>query len=329
MDLQELKRWHWMAIGLLIGGLWAATQLFYGITVDDGDPDTLEGPFEMAVMSTKEAPSFVDFFENGNVYVSDLCLHPAGPDISADADRAHPKQAQWVTGTVGRRRFSRSGPPAWETKRFKYKAALPFVPSKKFDYIAGDWVPYGRFKPVAGYVKSKPASYPSIKDYFDALNRKFGASSVKYRYIWWEERWAIMTMYPLAGLLLIGGVWPTVLGLMVGAGLGKKAKTDDYDLARYSGKTPSPVMKPVGMTEADRLQLAAVEAELEKNLEGFTHPSAGQPVGATAAPGVRKLEAETVDGSKGEPQKAVEEKSFGAGAGNFYPTEIHTEEEEH
>jgi hypothetical protein len=326
MDLQELKRWHWMAIGLLVGGLWAGTQLFYGITVDDGDPDTLEGPFDMAVMATKEAPSFVDFFDNGNVYVTDLHVHPPGTDTSVDADRGHPNQAQWITGTVGRRRFKR-GTQEWSTKPFKYKAAVPYVANKKYDYITTDWVPYGRFKPVAGYVKTKPVSYPTITAYFDALNKKFGPNSVRYRYIWWEERWAVMTMYPLAGLLVIGGVWPTILQLLVGAGLGKKQKADDYNLDRYSGKTAAAVMKPTGLTEADHQQIEAMEAALEKNLEGFVLPAAA-PASPAPPAAIRKLEAEEANTSKKGDQQPTAEKSFGAGSGNFYPTEIHTDKKD-
>src|SRR5207237_890076 len=110
-----------------------------------------------------------------------------------------------------------------------------------YDYVSNDGVyqwflSYRLPKPVAGYIKPVQAAaavaapnrtYPTIKDYFDALNRKYGSGTVKYRYCWWERPGAMLAIYPAAGLVLIGGVWPTVLGLLIGAGLGPKRKKDD------------------------------------------------------------------------------------------------------
>ena len=163
-----------MAIGLLAGSLWAATQLFYGINPDG---ETTGGTFEMVVMTTPTAPAFVDMFDNGNVYVTALQVHPPtiddGPPENAKEPAAS-RQIQWVTGSIARRRFKQDA-REWQTRTFRYKAAMPFMPNAKFDYVSQNWVPYGRFKPMAGYVKPMANEYPTIRAYFDELNRKYGS----------------------------------------------------------------------------------------------------------------------------------------------------------
>ena len=319
MDLQDLKRWHWMVIGLLAGTLWAMTQLFYGFLPDG---ETVGGTFEMMLMTTREAPAFVDF---SNVYVTDLQIHPPiaddGPAMNASAASG---KIQWVTGTRVSRGFRRDT-REWRTRSFRYKAAVPFVPTKRFDFIINDWVPNGRLKKVPGYLKPTATDYPSIRNYFDELNRKYGSASMKYRYIWWQSRLAVMTLYPLGGLLLIGGVWPTVIALMVGAGLGAKAKPETFDLSRYkSGKTVD-VTKGVLVTEQDRQRLAAMNEELEKNLQSDAGPPAAVSVPSSATP-IRKLDGESAGESKQPDQKSTPSKAFGASRTDFYPTEIHPDE---
>ena len=325
MDLQDLKRWHWMAIGLLVGSLWAATQLFYGINPDG---ETTAGTFEMVVMTTPKAPAFVDRFDNGNVYVTALQIHPPtiddGPAENAKEPAAS-RQIQWVTGNIARRRFKQDA-REWQTRTFRYKATMPFVPNPKFDYVAQDWVPYGSFKKFKGYEKPTEKNYSSIRAYFDELNRKYGSGSMLYRYAWWESRWAVMTIYPIGGLLLIGGVWPVIISLLAGAGFGSTKKEESAGLSQYKGSRPAEISKPDQVTEKDRERLAAMNAELEKNLQNSasaTTPKAGVMVDAA----VRKLEGGSVEEAKKDIEdKAARAKAFGAGRTDFYPTEIHPEQ---
>jgi len=319
MDLQDLKRWHWMVIGLLAGILWAMSQLFYGFLPDG---ETVGGTFEMMLMTTRDAPAFVDF---SNVYVTDVQIHPPvtddGPAANASATRG---SIQWVTGTMVSRGFRRET-REWRTRSFRYKAAVPFAPTDRFNFIANDWVPNGRLKKVPGYVKPTATEYPSIRYYFDELNRKYGSASMPYRYIWWQSRLAVMTLYPLGGLLLIGGIWPTVIALMVGAGLGAKAKPETFDLSRYKNGTTADATKGVLVTEQDRERLAAMNAELEKNLQVNAKPT-GTVSASPTAPAIRKLEGESTDVSKLSEQKPQAAKAFGASRTDFYPTEIHPDE---
>jgi hypothetical protein len=153
---------------------------------------------------------------------------------------------------------------------------------------------------------------------------------VAYRYCWWEERGFTAAIYPLAGVVLIGGVWPTLLNFLVGIGLGskKKAAADEYDVDRFKGASKATaVSRPkAGMTARDEQQLAAMTAELETDLaaSAAVHgPSDGNGATAAAAPAVRELTGGPI---KPQPQSTITPapaKSYGADTTDYYPTEIH------
>jgi hypothetical protein len=343
MELQDLKRWHWMLIGLLVGALWSATRLFYG---PDVDGTTVTTQFEHALLARPGALQFVDLDE-GSIRLMHLRVGPPVVDETPEARAASAKgiadsgKVQWVTGEVSHDRAfpdpnnRRKLTSSHTTTPFRFKAVVPYQPAHpRDDYVANDVVRVNSFfdpgyyqlpKPVPGYVKPHQNSYPSITDYLDELNRKYGKGTVSYRYAWWEARWAVMTIYPLAGLLVIGGVWPTVLQLLYGAGLGGKSKKEEeYDLSRFKGRSAPAAPKRVGMTDADRAQLAAVEAALEKNLQPSETVSpakagSGKPLEAE----VRKLDGGSLEAKPEE--KPVGVKTHGIGAGDYYPTEIHKE----
>lgn len=340
MDLQDLKRWHWMLIGLLAGALWGWSQLSFGPQLSGG---SYEG-FEHDLLATRESPAIRNS-DDGNMCIIDICVHPPVADETPDT-RAVPTtmrtakpRIQWVTGVEYHDRLIRD-PKNWFlikdhkpfTKPFLFKAPVPYQPKDpREDFVATKLPfsprPFYRLPPTTkGYERPAVTSYPSITDYFDELNRKYGAGTVKYRYAWWESGLAVMTMYPLGGLLLIGGVWPTVLGLMVGAGFGSKRKKEEFDLGRYKAVSAPAGPKGPLVTDKDREQLAAMSAELEKNLQA-TAASATPRAVADTTPAVAKLEGGALQETK-KPQEAHSAKSFGADTGDYYPTEIHTKPKE-
>ena len=326
MELQDLKRWHWMLIGLLAGTMWASTQLFYGFLPDGR---TIAGTFERVLTATEKSPAYIDFFETGVVYLSEIQIHPPimdeSPSEKTPTEKNQPApQIQWVTGNMWNRRFAKN--PQWMSHAFRYKASIPFaVTNQKFDFVTTDFTPNRQLKKVAGYSNPPTKSYPTLQAYFDELNRKYGSGAIKYRYIWWESRTAVMTVYPLGGLLLIGGVWPTIISLMVGAGLGGKPKPETFDLSRYQPGKTTEKPKAHQVTDQDRKRLDAINEELEKNLQ----PDGSRiPVTATTPTEsvIRKLEGEPADASKPADQKPGAVKTFGATRTDFYPTEIHPDE---
>ena len=375
MDLEHLKRWHWLLIGLLVGALWSSVRLFYGYNLDSDNPES-GANFEYALVATPDALVHLGTDE-GRIYLGDLRVYPAIKDDSPDilgthqaappprpaprlwpwfsrpaTNKAKPpaepppvsattpepkpagsRQVNWVTGKVYSYRYmkdpktGRTVPdPTPKALPFIYKASIPFIPDPRFDYVAHLSFYNLKLKPTAGYASATGREYPNILAYLDELNRKYGAGTVKYRYAWWESKAAVITLYPLAGMVVIGGIWPTVLGLLIGAGFGhKKGKGDEFDLSRFKGKSKASMPKAaVAMTRQDELRLAALEAEMEKNLQGFGANAdvAATPAAVTPAPAVKPLAA-VVEESKPAAEKPHAHKAFGASGGDYYPTEIH------
>jgi hypothetical protein len=160
------------------------------------------------------------------------------------------------------------------------------------------------------------------------------AQNFEYRYAWLETPRGAYTTFGVAGLVIIGLVWPTIINLLVGAGYGRHL-TDDEDakyLARFKGG-PTPQHKPikVGMTEADLANLAAMEARLEaqlkdSGLEMTDKKPAGkstETTAQTAEKAARKFSGAAAEELKPVPTKVQPHKDFGQDQGDYYPTEVH------
>ena len=135
---------------------------------------------------------------------------------------------------------------------------------------------------------------------------------VRYRFAWERRSGVVYAIWTGGAVLLIGGIWPTLLSLLVGAGYGLSAEEDDdYDLDRF-GKGSEASAAPaidVGLSAA---HLAEVEAELQRNLEGFGSGSGGAVPNAPP-PDVRKLEGGPVESAPLAHEDSNEYK------GEFYP----------
>ena len=87
---------------------------------------------------------------------------------------------------------------------------------------------------------------------------------VTYQFAWWEVPKYQYAIWTAGCLVVIGGIWPTIINLLIGAGLGPKKKEEDYDLNRFGrGKTKTETAPAArrGMTTAEQSQLANADAE--------------------------------------------------------------------
>jgi hypothetical protein len=135
---------------------------------------------------------------------------------------------------------------------------------------------------------------------------------VRYRFAWERQSGVVYAIWTGGAILLIGGVWPTLLSLLVGAGYGlSEEEESDYDLDRF-GKGRQASAAPTVDVGLSAAHLAEVEAELQKNLEGL---GSGAGVAATSAPvpEVRKLDGGPVETAPLAHDDANEYK------GEFYP----------
>ncbi len=161
-------------------------------------------------------------------------------------------------------------------------------------------------------------TYPNVIAFLRSLQSK--DANVHIAYAWYRQGWAYYALWVGASLLVIGGVWPSVVSLLTGGGLGlaRVPRGPDYDLDRFGqGEPPE---EPKGATtsvgEQDLQEVRRLDEELEKQLAGGTHPAAAPATEPVQASGqaVRELDAGPLEAT--EIPKEELEKEYG---GEFYP----------
>lgn len=187
------------------------------------------------------------------------------------------------------------------------------------------------YKPVmVGRVA--PAENLTIDTYLTELAKQ--SPDVDFHYGWWLESRNAMMLGAAVGIALVGGLWPTLLNVMIGAGFGrkpdpnepktKKQKFDWGSLLRKSKSAPKPASPAAHVTVGDQQHLREVADAYERTLGG----SAGSAGTATAtaemthteAP-VRKLEGGPVEAAK--PIAKPEDDDEIEVKGEYYPVLIH------
>ena len=303
MDIENIKRWHWGAIGLIVGVLLAGSKMFYGV---DYDGHSLDKSFDIIAYGSAETPVPVGFFSGRWCYLSDVIVHPPVPadervDGSGKDGLAPGTMIHWVTGKLHEMKMT-------SKRDASGKLVFENVTVTKFFHRSPS--PY----------KVGGSSFADVQSFLASVTTQTNGRSGHFRFAWWEKPAAVWSFYPLGGLVLIGGVWPTLLGLMRGMGLGRqKAAEPGVDLRHYKSTTKAAMPQgATGLTEADRERLDAMTAAMEEDLAGaVTSHSAGGAAREETV--VRELD--TTSSAPVAPAPPRPAKTFGSGA--FYPTEIH------
>jgi hypothetical protein len=261
---------------------------------------SLDKNFDTIVTGTAEQPARIGFIFGPQQwsYLSDVIVHPPVPeDRKSDpgGDSAAGTPIYWVTGKLH------------EMKFIVDHGKARFEEASVGNFFHRGPAPYKRYG----------KSYPTVMAFLDDIARQTGGKSGHYRFAWWEKPAAIWLIYPIAGVVLIGGVWPFVIQLMVRLGLGRRRETPSAVLTNYpSAPVPTPQPKPT-LSADDVKRLDALTAEMEAEL---TAAAKTVPVPATTQqttePGM--LETTPLEKVATEPKTT---KSFGEG--DYYPTEIH------
>jgi hypothetical protein len=164
-------------------------------------------------------------------------------------------------------------------------------------------VPY---QPSTGPNRDRGPHY-TVANYLAEARAKDG--SVHYRFAWWATRPMTVFLWTAGGCILIGGIWPTVVNLLIGAGFGRAKPADDaYDLSRFQSEAD---LTPTAAPAVDELMLRLRELEEELLKNAKTSESAPAVVATPATP-------KPLVGQPLQPLPPVdeEEKDF---AGEFYP----------
>jgi hypothetical protein len=153
----------------------------------------------------------------------------------------------------------------------------------------------------------------TVADFMADAKRQNPSLAYSYQYAW-EPRFA----YPgavLASLIVVGGIWPSVLAILVGAGYGPAVK-ETYDLSRFKGSPAEKKSAKSGPTEADQAKVRELADELERKLlaeaqaRGVSNVATDEP----ALPAVKELVMAPVEAPVEEKVEASKE--YG---GEYYP----------
>lgn len=318
MGIENLKRWHWCVIGVVAGFAFAAIKVWAG-------PDESDKPSTVApeVFERHLLYHYDELTGRRVVQVNNVRVHAARPEtgnaeyLSYDAYLLpKPNQPPRRSG-----RNATTAPAAAPTPPGPPKAEL-----YRYFMVMKEQIPI--YKTVLG---ANVAKMP-VREYLVKLNDKIKAEpnrypnvpQVEWKYNWMETERAAYTVYPSAGFVIVGLIWPTLINALAGAGWGRPPKEkDEFDLSKFKGSTQHAKAK-AAVKAGDLEQLAKLEAELEASLKAGAKPREAKPAAPVApeAP-VKVLNAGKLETAKEAPKAEAPKKGFGADQGDYYPTEVH------
>jgi len=298
MGLENLNRWHWMLISLIVGALLGYAQL-YDLTGKRITPDEWYSDrrtIGLAVLMGKlNAPKT----EQGYAMIADLTIYPAiEGKVCVAGNELLPANGKQGIGIY---------------RPFQQVTEIPFR------LIDGP---------------PPPSPTYSILDYVKDLQKN--RPDVAYRFAWWAVPPFTWSIWIGGSFLVIGILFPTFLSVLMGAGYMPVPKPREKPLRKslYNSGGNEEMeglvkAKKGPISAAEQNQLDELTTRLEQNLGSATIAS-GQvgtatDTGATAA-AIRKLEAQPLDEQRPLIEAPKEDLEWG---GEFYPVAHakHKEEE--
>ena len=288
--IEDVKRWQWALIGTLVGLLLAYAQNQFGEEVPPGTMD----PY---------------------TFVSNLRRPPL-----RDGDRQHP----WLDRIVV---YPKRDGVYWVQAQLLAHTDKPRV-LKYRTYLLTDWdgVPSspwggggggarGRWEGAISSAPAQAAPAMNVLSFLEQTSKQY--PHVQYRYAWWAAPRNRMITYAAVGLVVVGGIWPTLLALLTGAGFGRAKQADpEYDLSRFKGEpAPAPAVAPAAVDDNFDARLQAMEDELLAGLNKDVATRYEEP----PAP-VRTLKrGGAVDESGAVPVTDEQDREY---QGEFYPVAL-------
>ena len=286
MGVEDLRRWHWAGIGLVVGLAFGSVQAFYGPDLDTGVVRRLntQREFERGLIMTQD--------QHGRI--KDVKVYPTEPDGTV-----------WMTFTQLRRTSQRMNPD-------DPTSPLAGIPDTiRFNVKE----PY---KPEAVQVANATGDL-TVRDYLSALQQQFPDAQITYSYKWHATPANTLLIYAIGGLVLIGGIWPSIIGLITGAGIWgpRRKEKGGYDLDRFGHDSEPAPATAAQLSEAEKArQQQEMEDALLAKLDGF----GAQPAGGTGsvdedAP-VPTLTGNKLESPHAAAKSAEESRQY---KGDFYP----------
>jgi hypothetical protein len=200
--------------------------------------------------------------------------------------------------------FNRQGQWYKQAKKFLLEAPTPYQPTARF---------FPELKP-------EDTKNWTILDFLDYVKKQHPEPNAQlaWKDLTWKTPQLTIAMWGGGTFVVVGLIFPVIANLIAyGSPFApKREKGIDLRKVKSTAKAPMPVSKE--MSQEDRDQLAALEAQLEQNVAGMT---VSAPAGDTGqheqvqAGSLRTLSAGPLDVPK-VPVQEEEEKEY---RGQFYP----------
>lgn len=304
MQIESVKRWHWCVIGTIVGCAVAAVSIW-------------GGPEEKPSTETVHHPEFEGHllyggFQGAKVLnIRNISVHPYLQARNPYADNKL-VQTDYITYEYDMYKPLRNG---------GYEERLGKV---------GQLIPFQKAANKGASVLGKDVTQLSARQYLEKLEeymkkldpKKYDKmTALKWNKRFIEEPKIAFAVYGGGGFVLIGLIWPTLLNLLMGAGLGREIKEKTMDISKYKGKSQPAKAKPT-VTQDDMDRLEALEAQLEASLREGAHERVPTAAIATVEAPIKQLIGGSAATEHALPAPG-KEKDFGADQGDFYPTEVH------
>ena len=295
MQIEKIRRWQWMLIALVVGGLLAAVRYTFDRDITISYPNSI---------NTQVA------FERS------LLLETAGrrhfKDIKVYSVKLDGKPAHAVCGDYyhGRPEFSRadivnpSRQAVWRDSWFG--APVPYQPT----------LDLAQFNKPGGpdYAAQYEAlSNPTVVDFLNILKE---SRNIDYTFAWWAEPKAATAIYMLTSLVLIGVVWPSLIYLIAYGSI-FQPPAEKWDLAGASGTTGAAATAK----DVDLSAVSSLANKLEDSLKRDARHHTDQPAAASAPTPIKLLTPHDAELAALEAARIAKE--FGQDKDDFYPTEVH------
>jgi prepilin-type processing-associated H-X9-DG protein/prepilin-type N-terminal cleavage/methylation domain-containing protein len=283
MSMARVSRWVWVVVGVVVG-----------ILIDQGQRMPT-ADWRRAYGTTINQREFEDAIlgqSNGQRHFRDIVIY------REPASDVRPV-TYIAVGEFAAGMEIRDGRLQPKIERRCFVAPVPFRPRRHA--IAGN------------------AEDLTLPAYLDALAQRDHA--ITYRLAWWRGTRQGTALWVGLCILLIGGVWPTLINLMIYRSFTRPREGPPVELAAlFSLAPPDPGPKPaVDLTVADALA-EEIRAKLEPEAAHAT-PVDNPPAIADVPPVPQPLS--TPPDPQPPPGAEVPERHFGRKPEDFYPTERH------
>jgi hypothetical protein len=306
MRPEDLSRTHWIVIGLLLGlGL-----SFMRVYIGPPDPSQTHTLANLEKELLKDPTKGSDGKEYP--WVTDLLVYPPQqlpPDTPGSSVRSNIVLVTFMARTPAQKQWQ------WTPGAIHLR------------------------EPVNPLNRRISGSDYTVPAYLDAVAAATNNSARRYTYAWWSEpKWVYVTWTAMT-TFLVGGIWPLMLALLIGAGFGRRSeerkpslwarwKSYRQDAARRARAAGAAASDPAvqkkaapastSLSDDEMARLSTMEAELHDFLAQGSGEAKTDAGAAPAKPAIRELTAGPAEAPKVE--QTQEEKSYG---GDFYPTVAH------